>query len=125
MSNTTMLGQQTLQALSTSISYFWLSTKNYQGSSRNSSPGRSSVAQMIKNTRAPLKLSNSKRSSSNKKYKSANKSSKHASQYMNPLKIYLQDNICYSPISQAIKKVIITNASSIKKQLACLAKIIE
>ncbi|WMV09457.1 hypothetical protein MTR67_002842 [Solanum verrucosum] len=121
----TMLGQKTLQVSSTSISYFGSSSQRKQGSFRKYSQGRNSVAQKIKKTLDPLKLSNSKKSSTNKNYNSAIESSTHAYHDFYPLKIDLQDNLCYSPMSQMIKQAIVTDDSFIEEQLANLAKIVE
>jgi len=114
---TTMLGQQTLQVSSTWISYFGLATQKEQGSSRNCSQGRSSVAQKIKKTLAPLNLSNSKKSFANYTYKSANLSFTHASHDMYPLKIYLQDDLFYFPMSQMINKAIVIDDSTVEAHI--------
>uniref|UniRef100_M1CJP7 Uncharacterized protein n=1 Tax=Solanum tuberosum TaxID=4113 RepID=M1CJP7_SOLTU len=95
-SKTATLGQQTLQVSIASIPVFGSTTLKISSSSANALEGGSSVAEKIKRTLALLEQSCSKNSTTRESYDSTNESPPRASRNVNPLKINLRDNPCYS-----------------------------
>ena len=120
-----MLGQQTLPVSSTPTPVFGSSTPKGTKSNTSTSKGGSSVAELLKKNLALLKHSGSKYSGTKSDGHSINTSCPLTLHKLSTSKINLCDNPCYSPTSPVIIQAMVTDASSMKEQLANLTKAIE
>ncbi|KAM3235023.1 hypothetical protein P3L10_015059 [Capsicum annuum] len=110
-----LLGRQTLPVSSAPTPVFRSSIPKGMKSNASASEGGNSVAEH----------SDSKYSDAKSDDRSSNSSSPTIPHKLSTLKIYLCDNPCYSPTSPVIMQAMVTDASSMKEQLANLAKVID